>query len=450
MSTAPRTAPSSIAAVTYELGRALLVSETLAPEALAAALHVAVAERVSLLRALLTLRSVDPGTLEAELSRAEAPVERVFTPDARLVAELPEGLCQRLLALPVRQDAATGTVDVVVADARDLHAAEEIAYLLQVPVRVLRAPLAAIEAALDAMANVSRAAPARARSLAAPMGTPPPPPMSPFAAAPSFGAMRVAAPVAPREPTARSAGEAAGEGPSRDREDDDAGDAEDTDDIPIPLSRRASSLPPEVIAPRIADEDRVTEHDPEDEGPVVELRRPRTPPADTATTIATTAANAILREMARVDGRDALLELVLLGARTVTRKAMIFVVKKEGYVGWMCTSELADRAVLQAITIDPRVSTFLSAAATAGRYVGPVLLNDAHQPLLRLLRSPAPEIAAVALRVSGRAAAILVVHEVVDPVAALPRLDEIARAAGEALARIVRKNRPSSAPAHGP
>jgi hypothetical protein len=42
------------------------------------------------------------------------------------------------------------------------------------------------------------------------------------------------------------------------------------------------------------------------------------------------------------------------------------------------------------------------------------------------------------------------VHEVVDPVAALPRLDEIARAAGEALARIVRKNRPSSAPAHGP
>ena len=445
MSTAPRVGPGSIAGVTYELGRALLVSETIAPEALAAALHVAVAERVSLLRALLTLRSVDPRALETELSRAEAPVERAFTPDVALIAALPEGLCARLLALPVRQDAATGTVDVVVADARDLHAAEEIAFLLQVPVRVLRAPLAAIEAALDAMEGVSRQAPARARSLAAPMGTPPPPPMSPFAAAPSFGAMRVAAPVASPEPPALAAD--AADGPSRDA--GDAGD-EDTDDIPIPLSRRASSLPPEVARARDADDDRVTEHDPEDEGPVVELRRPRTPPADAATTIATTAANAILREMARVEGRDALLELVLLGARTVTRKAMIFVVKKEGYVGWMCTSELADRAVLQAITIDPNIPTFLSAAATAGRYVGPVLLNEAHKPLLRLLRSPAAEIAAVALRVGGRAAAILVVHEVVDPVAALPRLDEIARAAGEALARIVRKNRPSSAPAHGP
>jgi hypothetical protein len=240
---------------------------------------------------------------------------------------------------------------------------------------------------------------------------------------------------------------AAGDEPSR--HDGSAAD-EDTDDIPIPLSRRASSLPPEVAAARDASEDRVTEHDPDDEGPVVELRRPRTPPVDAATTLATTAANAILREMARVDRRDALLELVLLGARTVTRKAMIFVVKKEGYVGWMCTSELADRAVLQAITIDPRIPTFLAAAAAAGRYVGPVLLNEAHGPLLRLLRSPAPEVAAVALRVSGRAAAILVVHEVADPVLALPRLDEIARAAGEALERIVRKNRPSSAPAHGP
>src|SRR5262249_28867616 len=69
-------------------------------------------------------------------------------PVSELVERLPRGLCKRLLALPVRHDAITGTIDVVVADTADAHPATEIGFHLGAPVRVVRAPVSAIEDAL--------------------------------------------------------------------------------------------------------------------------------------------------------------------------------------------------------------------------------------------------------------------------------------------------------------
>ncbi|MBF5066946.1 hypothetical protein G6O45_27430, partial [Salmonella enterica subsp. enterica serovar Istanbul] len=82
------------------------------------------------------------------LARSEAPYLRQVVPLAELVDRLPPGLCARLLALPVRRDAITGTVDVVVADAGDPHPGSEIAFHLGAPVRLVRASPAAIEKAL--------------------------------------------------------------------------------------------------------------------------------------------------------------------------------------------------------------------------------------------------------------------------------------------------------------
>jgi len=134
--------------VTFALARSLLLADAVTPEALAQALLVSATRGTSLVKALLATRAIDTMRLEQVLERSEAPYMRHVAPIASLVQRLPLGLCERLLALPVRRDPRTGTVDVAVVDSRDPHAVEEIAHWLNAPVRTVRTSLASMEAAL--------------------------------------------------------------------------------------------------------------------------------------------------------------------------------------------------------------------------------------------------------------------------------------------------------------
>ena len=118
-------------------------------------------------RALLSTKAIDGARLEALLDRGDAPTMRHVTPVPALVQHLPPGLCERLLALPVRRDPRTGTVDVAVVDSRDPHPVEEMAHWLKAPVRLVRTSLAAMDAALRRMH--SRPTEPGPRSLAAPI-----------------------------------------------------------------------------------------------------------------------------------------------------------------------------------------------------------------------------------------------------------------------------------------
>ena len=146
-----------------ELTKALLLEEAASEGAIAEALFASVTGGVPLVQALVDARAVTPEVLGRYLARTEAPYLRQVVPLVELVDRLPPGLCLRLLAIPVRRDAITGTVDVVVADATDPHPPREIAFHLGVPVRVVRGSAAAIEEALRRL---------RSRSL-------PPPPSRP-------------------------------------------------------------------------------------------------------------------------------------------------------------------------------------------------------------------------------------------------------------------------------
>lgn len=86
--------------------------------------------------------------LERELARADSQEIHWVRSLPELVAELPEGFCQRLLAVPVYRDAETGRVDVAAVDTLGPHIATEFAYQLASPVRVLRAELDQIRLAL--------------------------------------------------------------------------------------------------------------------------------------------------------------------------------------------------------------------------------------------------------------------------------------------------------------
>ena len=119
--------------MTFELARALLNAEVVTPVPLARALFTVATEGVPLTRALIALHVVKEDRLEEELARVDVPTINQVVPVPELLDLLPAGLCSRLLALPIRRDPRTGTVDVAVVDARDPHAANEIGFFCRLP-----------------------------------------------------------------------------------------------------------------------------------------------------------------------------------------------------------------------------------------------------------------------------------------------------------------------------
>ena len=131
-----------------ELARRLIHSGAL-PAQVEAALFDAVQRGVSLTQAVNELYPELVELLERALDRSDFPAIHTVRPLADLVRTLPVGMCERLLSLPVHRDARSDRIDVASVDALDGHVANEFAFHLGLPVRVLRAPFAEVVAALE-------------------------------------------------------------------------------------------------------------------------------------------------------------------------------------------------------------------------------------------------------------------------------------------------------------
>jgi hypothetical protein len=440
--------------------------------------------------------------LDRYLSRTGVPFVAHVTVLGELVERLPRGICERLLAVPVRRDPASGAIEIAIADPSDLHGAREIAFHLGMPVRIVRAPIAAIEEALrrlhilaredgpvDRFRAAARAAeatmeqelrpPSRAPSLPAPAPAlagsvptstdiPPrrgglvidtdsaPPPGTPSGAPPRIRTPPWGTPVhnvrvaPPTEPPNSGLGS----------------------EIPIPLTRRnwnvvsgGTQRPPALVDPAAAGlgegytidtlgfRDIVEKGTPSPAPSVVapapisrrtahatSIPGPPLLPAQIATPVAFTVPEigSVLAALRNVSTRDEILELVLAGARAVALKVALFVVKKGGYVGWAGTPELSDRATLQRVAIPLDADSIFDAAVREDLYLGPVPLDDVHTPLLRVLENPTRDVAAVPIKVSGKTAVIILADDLGDTMIGTRRLEELARAAGEAFTRMVR------------
>jgi hypothetical protein len=418
--------------VPYELGRALLLSEALTPEALARALYAVATEGVPLPRVLVALKLIDPVKLDEELARAEAPAVQNVVPVPELLEALPSGLCSRLLALPIRSDPRTGTVDVAVADARCQHAAQEIGFFLKAPVRIVRAPLAALERALDRSTAPMKGVQALAapiwvierKSKDTPMwGTPTirPSSLPPVAKRPTATLELVESDVPPvlRGSSAPSAGSS----------------MPPSSEIAIPLMRKSvpALAPPRV--PAIVEEE---EAPPTDVSPMSgrNARMSQPPPLPFPD------ASHVLSAMRSALDRDEVLHALLVGTRVVARKVALFAVKKEGFVGWRCTPEFADEMRLRETKINASLPSAFNTAVTAGHYLGPIFKSEAHAPLLAVMGRATKDVAITVVRVRGHATILVVADELGDSALGTQRMDELARAAGEALARILRRTRP--------
>lgn len=131
-----------------ELARRLIHSGA-APAQVEAALFQAIQRGISLTQAVHELYPTLVELLERALDRADFPAIHTVRPLADVVRQLPAGMCERLLALPVHRDQRSPRIDVASVDVLDGHIASEFAFHLGVPIRVLRAPLAELVVALQ-------------------------------------------------------------------------------------------------------------------------------------------------------------------------------------------------------------------------------------------------------------------------------------------------------------
>ncbi len=394
--------------MTIALARSLLSSGAVSPEALAQALFTSTARGTSLVRALLATRALDARTLGREIERGQAPFQVHVTPVAALMDRLPPGLCERLLAVPVARDPMTGAIDVAVVDANDSHAIEEVAYWLNAPVRIVQTSLAAFDAAFHPGESTG---PGAIRPLAPPMSEPRGP-SGPLAVEPG-----TRAPMVTQRPPAAIL------------------DLSPEPILDLIRRKRQPFATPEadVFGPA-----RVTE---------------RGPFGATAPVLAPALADTegVMDKIRDARDRDALLDLVVEGIRTVARRVAVFANKRDGFVGWTCTPELGNRVALRAVR--------LPSAATPGGPPGPTSVlsgamahrearlthipRDAvHASLLALMNPPpSAEVAVVALRVEGKGIAVVLADQLWDKAVALRRIDEIALVAAQTLGRLLRERR---------
>lgn len=424
--------------MSFALARSLLLADAVTPEALASALFVAATRGTSLVRALLATRAIDGARLEQQLEQGGAPYMRHVAPVMSLVQQLPPGLCERLLALPVRRDPRTGTIDVAVVDARDPHPVEEVSHWLRAPVRMVRTSLASMDAALRRVhAKPEQGMRPLAPPIWVPARVPPPQDLSktPAYGSPVFDESQLVDPHDDSSPT-------------------DVIDFPATDpNIPFALTRK--SLAPvsivELGAPAV---ERPPRHETE---PVLDLRRRKSPTPSFAPNSSTPAfapnapsppfedVGPVLDAVRNASDRDTILELLVAGLRTVARRVAVLAVRKEMLVGWTCSPEMGERSVLRGVRLLPAMSDLLSRALEKEEAQLVRIPKDAaHAPLLAVLKVPlSGEVALGAVRVEGKPVALLLADEMGDTRAATGRMQELASVAGESLARMLRDKRRS-------
>ncbi len=375
--------------MSVDLTRKLLALGLVQREELQHVLFQHVTRRIPLAKLLSELRLPGNQSIDDDLAKSDAPFVRTVAPVVRLVDALPPGLCKALLALPVRQDILTRTVDIATFDPRDPHVEREFAFHLKAPIRLIRAPLPAIEEALRRLEE----------------GPPPPEPPRP-------PPDRVARRTPPY--LLRSQIEAAASSVPQLRAPSER---------PIPLVRRAEGVP---VSNAALSSLRSTTERPV--GPF-SSGAPRGPFPDPGP---------LYDAIRAAASRDEVIDLLLNGLAMLAGRAGTFVVRKSEYQGWRCNEALAYGEAFREVRIPSEVPSIFATAAATGFYLGPLPPNAIHAELLGVMGGIAGEVAVAPLRVQGRLALLLFLDDLGDTMLATRRADELGRVAGEALGRLVR------------
>jgi hypothetical protein len=457
--------------VTLELSRRLLATGTITAREIEATLYLSVVRGVSVPRALVDRGIMSERGLEEELSKRSGSALRQVHADPDLVKRLPQGLCRMLAAIPLGTDVA-GVVELAAVDPLDGHVAAEFGFHLGAQVRVRRATMSAVEEAVRALelATVPPSTRGRRRTPAFPHGAPESVP--PSAPPPSLSSDDVPIPLVRRVGLTESPEElvpveeetlarapvsfptlppapflATPEG-SVEGTGDTGGEASWS---PAPLA--APRLPAEVgdalgvtmedqgrthggraaspLAVGDSDPTPVDAHFPIPVGPPP-LSIPRSREAGWVPTLPE-----LLELIGRARDRDDLLDLVLRATTLVAGRAALLVMRKEGFVGWMCNPAFGSEEDLRNVVIRASEPSVLATSAATGFYLGPIPQTPIHRPLLTVMGRTSTDVAVYVVKLKTRPTVVIVADELDDTLLGTRALGEITKRCAEALSRLL-------------
>lgn len=321
--------------------------------------------------------------LDRELVRRELPSIEIVRPAHEEMALLPAGLCERLGAVPVRRDARTGRVDVAALDPLDPHVAEELEFHLEARVRVLRARPEALAAALSGS-------------------------------------------------TTRHAS-----GP------------------PLPLVRKARLEPLPFVTPSAVErapaatirDAIIAQSNGDDDEPVLVLSRPKptssaravAPPSSALPLPPAEALSDVLAALEAAETLEATIALLIRGLAPA--RTLLMAVRGGAYEGRSASLGLSVEAArkVRLLVTDPSV---IETAVRSGLYLGALPLTPVHDQLRELFGAES-EVYVLPVSASGRPTLILLseLAALGSTVDATRRADDLAKAAGNALTRIVRSKK---------
>lgn len=388
--------------MTVELARRLIESGVPLADIEAALLLVAV--RGMPLSEALAER--EPGLLarvEQELGRSELPSVLTVRVSPELFARLPSGMCRRLLAVPVHVDPRTLRVDVAAVEPLDPHVAQEFGFHLGQPVRVLQASQQEVLGALERLQP-------RAKVSVLPAGR-------------SANGSDAPFPLVKLDTAARS-------------------------EAPIPLVRRSlaparnPSQAPGALAPGTVSEV---------EGVGLSWRS-RPPPLDLVAkvtgkgekqeleVVAPPAARPAREMLEEASTPDAILNA--LRDALAPSPSIVFAIKNASFEGRVASGVVEQRLPAKKISLLAHQPSVLETALKSGFYLGPIPNTPNHRDLRDALPPDAMgDVYVTVISVSERPSLVWLIAGFEHSLDLTRRADELALAAGRALARILRERK---------
>jgi len=427
--------------VSVEFGRRLLLTGAVGPSEIQAALFQHLSTRKPFIRALLEIGGVSKRVLEEELAGSAVPALDNVVPLAALVDELPSELCRRLLAVPVRRDPRTRTVDVAAADPYDSHIAHEFAFHLKSDVRLLRGTISSVEQALQRIDQgeysekviVRESEPLSGGRVSDRPPSGPPIPLVRRTSRDTGGTVS-----ARRSPATDPVPEADGEAIEvigvRDIVGQTAEDSGITDELGQPiLPLRHSKMPRPPAVPSVGTPERKQDAT-VDASPPDTSRGPFSPKAPVAPFADI---DAVIEAIDKAKTRDEVIDNLIAGLSTVATRVGAFAVKKKGFRGIACNAPLGESKMFRELELPTDAPTVLGIAASEGFYLGPLPETPPHEALLRFMKGTSGEVAAVLVSIAGRPAVVLFADALGDTMIATRRAEELGREASRAFSRIL-------------
>lgn len=145
----------------------------------------------------------------------------------------------------------------------------------------------------------------------------------------------------------------------------------------------------------------------------------------------------LLDLIARARARDDLLDLVLRALTLVAQRVAVFVVRREGFMGWSCNPAFGSEEDLRRVVIPSAQPSIFATSAATGFYLGPIPRTPVHASLLRVIGRASADVAVYVAKAQGRPAIVCVADQLDDTLLGTRALGEITKRAGEALTRVL-------------